>query len=346
MAILLAAGWLGFLVSKPGERFVAWMYQKIHMLPLPIKRNRIAEPPTQVSAEDEQPSQEKVAEPPPSVRGRLMINKVKSRIGPTLRRLGLVGLSGIVGSALTVLAFGQDWIQYRSQNVAQATTIAIMNGQSAAQVRVIAIADDQLEVQREIATAVAGDIRQGPTATAAAQRVAQLVGTQAALEQEKHKLEATLTAIATRAIIATTPSPPLTLGEERRRGEVSPVAPQAFDSTTPSSPLMQASSQVPGVSAELIEFSRFENMITVKLRFVNSSEEDKLLVVTGNSYLLDEATNKTYWAPRQSNSGGVSVGAGSSREVWAKYVLSEKENPQFLTLVIGYGILFEHIEVA
>lgn len=276
-----------------------------------------------------------------------MTKKGKTPIALTWRRLGLVGLSGIVGAAVTVFAFRQDWIQYRSQNVAQATTIAIMIGRSTAQVRVIAIAEDQLEVQREIATAVAGDIRQGPTATAVAQRVAQLVGTQAALEEEKHRLETTLTAIATRAIMSTTPSLPLALGEEGRRGEVTPVASQAFDPTTQSSSLMRVSLlNVPGVSAELIEFSRFENMLTVRVRFVNSREKDVTLSNrTLRSFLLDEATQKRYSEDFQGDSGSISVPAGGSREVWAKYGLPEKEKPQFLTLVLSEGTLFEHIEV-
>ena len=196
------------------------------------------------------------------------------------------------------------------------TQYAIESG-NAAQATLIAIEGEQLVVQKEIATFQASSVRTGPTATAIAERVTQLKSTEEALEAERRHVEATLTA----------------------------VAPQATNSTTLSSTPARVSSQVPGVGAELIELIRFQNTITIKVRFINSSEENQSLYVTFDSYLLDEATNKKYRVGEQSNGGLTVVPAGGNLEVWAKYLLPPEEVPQYLTVVLRHGILFEHIEV-
>ena len=121
---------------------------------------------------------------------------------------------------------------------------------------------------------------------------------------------------------------------------------QTTHTTTSSSPAMRVSSQVPGVSAELIEFSRFENTITVKLRFNNSGEEyQNLHASTRYSYLLDELTHQKYVMFAESNPSEARVPAGGSLQVWAKYALPAGEKPQYVTAVFNYGILFEHIKV-
>lgn len=132
----------------------------------------------------------------------------------------------------------------------------------------------------------------------------------------------------------------------RGRTDVSSGRPWLPSPATSTSPLMRSSSQIPGVSAELIEFSRFERTITVKVRFINSGEENQELSPASgsDSYLIDETTNNQFgWTARSNTT--VTVPAGGNLEFWTKYTLPEGEKPQYLTLVFGHGILFEHIEV-
>ena len=134
----------------------------------------------------------------------------------------------------------------------------------------------------------------------------------------------------------------------RSRTELSSGKLRSPSPATSTSTLMRSSSQIPGVSAELIEFSRFERTITVKVRFINSGEENQEFDFRyqhfGDSYLLDEATNNRFTWTARSNAD-VTVPAGGNVEFWTKYTLPEGEKPQYLTLVFGHGILFEHIEV-
>jgi len=215
----------------------------------------------------------------------------------------LVGLATVIATIVALAQLIQAQSAASSQDAAQATLIAIEG--------------EQLVVQKEIATFQASSVRTGPTATAIAERVTQLKSTEEALEAERLRIEATLTA----------------------------VAPQATNLTTSSLTPMRASSQVPSVSAELIELTRFQNTITIKVRFINSGGEDQSLLVTFDSYLLDEATNKKYRVGEQSNGGLTVVPAGGNLEVWAKYLLPPEEVPQYLTVVLRHGILFQHIEV-
>lgn len=111
-------------------------------------------------------------------------------------------------------------------------------------------------------------------------------------------------------------------------------------------PSMRVLSNIAGVSAELVEFSRFENTITLKLRFVNTGKEDRELSPSDNSdesYLLDEATGKRYKRTTHADSH-ISVPAGGSVEFWTKYLLPEEDKPRFLSAVLDHGILLEHLK--
>lgn len=234
---------------------------------------------------------------PPKLRIRLPARRIWLVIG------GVGGLVAIVALAVELVSFGQGWAERRSQDNAEATTIAIM--------------DAQLAVQREIATFQASDVNTGPTATVVARRIVQLMNTRDALESERLKLEATLTPV----------------GSGAPKGVDAGPAP------------MRVISQVPGLAVELVEFSSFENTITVKVRFTNSGEQAQHFRPTTNSYLLDEATTDKFWVYDQSNSGFVDVPGDDSFTVWAKYGLPEEAHPQYLTLVLPNGVLFEHLSV-
>ncbi|OGO06543.1 MAG: hypothetical protein A2Y73_03225 [Chloroflexi bacterium RBG_13_56_8] len=245
----------------------------------------------------------------------------------TRRHFGTLAFAGFVVAIIgLVMDVGKDVREKRameSENVAQATAIAIDHSQ-------LQVQEMQLQVQRTMAALVA-ESRGGPTATAIAQQashsMAQLVSTLEALEGERHKIEPTLTAAALRVAALKMPS-------------VSPSSSLAARLS-----LMREESQIPGLSAELTEFSKFENMVTIKLRFINSTDAAIRFWVTGNSYLLDEAAHKRYGVTEQSNAGPEEVPAGGTLEVWAKYALSEGENSQYLTVVVDKGLLFEHLEV-
>ena len=119
---------------------------------------------------------------------------------------------------------------------------------------------------------------------------------------------------------------------------------------TAGSPSRRVSSQIAGVSAELLGFSRFENTLTLKLRYVNTGKEDKknftpsLIHGYEGSYLLDEATGKRYKGTAHA-SRYITIPAGSSVEFWTKYLLPEGDKPRYLTAVLNGGILLEHLKV-
>jgi hypothetical protein len=110
---------------------------------------------------------------------------------------------------------------------------------------------------------------------------------------------------------------------------------------------MTRPSEVPNISVQLLEFSKFENTITAKLRFTNSGSEKQSVSTTHNSYLINETTQKTYWITQESNPGyrSMSLDANGSIEVWAKYAVPETENPPFLSLALPNGVIFDHLEV-
>ena len=119
---------------------------------------------------------------------------------------------------------------------------------------------------------------------------------------------------------------------------------------TPGPSSKRVSSKIPGISAELIEFSIFANTITLKVRFVNDGTGDQKFrpsESSGNfhtSYLLDEVTGKRYQGTAHA-SRSVSVPEGGGVEFWAKYLLPEGDKPRYLTAVLNHGIMFEHLEL-
>ncbi len=112
----------------------------------------------------------------------------------------------------------------------------------------------------------------------------------------------------------------------------------------------RVSSQWPGISVELVEFSKFQNTITLKIRLINAGEKDQNFNPssrpTGDetSYLLDEATGTCYKGTSRA-SHRVSVPASGSVVFWTKYVIPEGDKPNYLTAILNYGILLEHLAV-
>ncbi len=107
-----------------------------------------------------------------------------------------------------------------------------------------------------------------------------------------------------------------------------------------------SSTQIPGVAAQLVDFSRFQNTITVKVRLINSTANalPQFYSPTIGSHLLDEATHTEYQVTDQSNQSVV-VPANGSIEIWGKYDVSPNDKPQYLSVALGSGILFERIPV-
>jgi len=107
-----------------------------------------------------------------------------------------------------------------------------------------------------------------------------------------------------------------------------------------------SSTQIPGVAAQLVDFSRFQNTITVKVRLFNSTANDQIYgAPTRGGYLLDEVTDKHYQVTDQSNVNGITVPANGSVEVWAKFPLPAEDKPQFLSVALSNGVLFERVLV-
>ncbi|NLG48723.1 MAG: hypothetical protein GX552_01270 [Chloroflexi bacterium] len=223
------------------------------------------------------------------------------------RRIWLLlgGLGGLTAIIGLVIGLSQIW-QASSMQKAEDRT----------QATIIAILNAQLGVQQEIATLQVSNVKTGPTATAIAAQVAELQATNAALEADRLRAEKAATA-----------------------------APHAT-SDAPHSPAtaLRAESQVPGVSAELIAFGRFENTVTARMRLVNTSEQDAVMFVTPGSYVLNEADQAKYAVGEQSNPGSTIVPAGGSVEMWAKYPLPDDARPAHLTLALGHGLLFERLK--
>ncbi|MBN1641108.1 MAG: hypothetical protein JXA09_07720 [Anaerolineae bacterium] len=235
------------------------------------------------------------------------MNKVKPG-KPRLTKRGWIWIGGLAGlvAILSLLVAGGDAIQnYVAQRSADA-----------AQATMIAIMDAQLVVQTTLAAYESSQVESGPTATAVSQRIAQLESTREALEVLRAKVEPTLTAFA--SVPVGTPPP------DASRGQVA--------------------SQVAGVNAELLEFGRFQNMVTAKIRWTNSGDSKQTIWPTDNSYLLDEATQIKYRMTEQSNYSG-EIPVGESIDVWAKYALPQADQPRYLSLILNHGVLFEHLEV-
>lgn len=166
----------------------------------------------------------------------------------------------------------------------------------------------------EIVTIQAGAAAEGPQATADAERVTALAGTLEALRAEQARVAVNLTAIASGAA-----TPP-------------PVAPAM-------------NTQKPGVRAELLELSRFQNAITARVRYTNTGDARQSVFSTVDSSLLDEETNVSYDMSHQSNPGGIILEPDESLEVWATYTISTPETPRRLTLILNDGVRFGQVEV-
>jgi hypothetical protein len=233
-------------------------------------------------------------------------NTVEPR--PTWQKIliALGGLGGLIGIAIGVLSLIQNQNANQSQDVAQSTVIWIMSA--------------QLEVQQEIATFQASRIDSDPTATAVADRINQLEATQTYLETQRQLAEAALTAVSSSS------SNPITL----------PPSQNTASSCVPS--------QKVGVCVELSDFSRFENTITAKFHFVNSGQSEQTTAMLIYSYLLDEATQKRYSVSTYSN-GTIILPPNTSFDGWTKYSIPGDQHPQYLTVVLADGVLFEHVPV-
>lgn len=112
-------------------------------------------------------------------------------------------------------------------------------------------------------------------------------------------------------------------------------------------PLAESSTQTPGLQAQLIEFTRYQNTITAKIRLINSSTKDINLGIspTHDTHLLEEATHKQYKLVDESNFINVAVQANSNVEVWAKYAVPAEDKFQSLSVNLGDGIVFDRIAV-
>jgi hypothetical protein len=134
--------------------------------------------------------------------------------------------------------------------------------------------------------------------------------------------------------------------EAARYFDKAPDLKKSPEAKTTSSSLTESTTQVSGVTAQLIDFSRFQNTITVKVRLINSAANDspEFYSPTLDSHLIDETTHSEYQVTDQSNKWVV-VPANGRLEIWGKYDLSPDDQPQYLSIALGSGILFEHIPV-
>ena len=107
----------------------------------------------------------------------------------------------------------------------------------------------------------------------------------------------------------------------------------------------RVASSLPNVSVELLEFSRFENTLTLKLQFMNAGEKGQSGHPGYGSYLLDEKTGEKYKNTVYSWQGSnVIIPADGSLYYWVKFTLPDGEWPKHLTAVLN-GVLLEHLEV-
>lgn len=112
--------------------------------------------------------------------------------------------------------------------------------------------------------------------------------------------------------------------------------------------IAESSSQISGVHVYLTEFSRFQNTITVRIRFLNRGEQSVYVRPTmyGDvGYLRDDSTNNKYQLTDQGENHGVSIPAGETREFWAKFLLPAEADPAFLSVVLPNGVLFDNVPV-
>jgi len=108
----------------------------------------------------------------------------------------------------------------------------------------------------------------------------------------------------------------------------------------------RVASNLLNVSVDLLEFSRFENTLTLKLRIVNDGEENQHAELGSGSYLLDERSGDKYMYTVYPSQGySVKIPAGGSVNYWVKYTMPEGEWPKHLTAVLNHGVLLEQLEI-
>ena len=127
-----------------------------------------------------------------------MTKKGTHRIIPPAKRIQVIigelaGLLAIITLVVECASYLQDRFTLNLEDSAQNTMVAVM--------------DKQLELQSEIATFQASGVKSGPTASAAAQEMASLVGTLQVLETERRGPKATLTLNAPTTVPLATPTP-------------------------------------------------------------------------------------------------------------------------------------------
>lgn len=88
---------------------------------------------------------------------------------------------GILGLLIAVFQLVQSINTSRTQDTLQATQLAALQENSFMQITQNAILEEQLSIQQEMLTLQSVNVGGGPTATAAAQQIAELQGTAIAL---------------------------------------------------------------------------------------------------------------------------------------------------------------------
>ena len=127
-------------------------------------------------------------------------------------------------------------------------------------------------------------------------------------------------------------------------GALDELAPQEEPVSSPTAKLV--TSTIPDVSVELVEFSKFENTITLRLRYINAGEINQSERPGGGSYLIDERTGTQYRSTAHSHQGSnVIIPAGGSIEIWVQYTMPEGEIPKYLTAALKFGVLLRHLEI-
>jgi hypothetical protein len=177
----------------------------------------------------------------------------------------------------------------------------------------IALEEDENGILAQIVTIQAGNIAGGPQATADAERITALIATQKAIQT--------------------------------RQAQAPAISPIDGATPVPSAARTTITSDLPdGVTVELLELYRFQNMITARLRFTNSSENRHVFQSTTNSRLIDEVNGQEYPVGPQSMTGIV-LEPSEDVVVSAKYSIETEDTPLYLTLSLPNGVTFDHVEV-
>lgn len=107
--------------------------------------------------------------------------------------------------------------------------------------------------------------------------------------------------------------------------------------------MAESTSQIQGVTARLLDVTRFQNTITARILLVNSlGTKSSGFYPTHDTYLMNEENQSRYTIVAESNFS-VEVPANGSIEVWAKYQIPAEDKPQYLSVLLSEGIHFDHI---